>query len=695
VLSFVLAAVVTLVPSSSPPQAGCEAHVVSGGVERVAPCGAEIEGAVEPAVGWVETPSSITPFRVPVSGRGTIGVGTMVPAGLVTFPRDRSLAAGERIRLISLLPPREGNLVRALFHRDVTSALDEPRMPAGPAVALLLDARGRALTASAVFPVRPGMATEVWPARGATTLVAWLARSRHIEREDEDPVALTASGRTPNAFVNASDAVFALWSDVPAGEARIAVESDRVRLAADSVSVARASLTMLEEPLVPLPALTIALAPWPSEETQAPAMTLDVLEAAGHKVVRTVDGKAGQTLTIDRLPAAPLRIRLRIGDFVLFRSVDLTSGADARVDIPLEPLTLSGTVYFGDEAARAIVRIEQRDHPPLTSTTDERGAYALTLWQPQRYVVETVLDDRPEMPPFSQLIRITASTTLDIRVPANALRVRVYDAVTKKPVQGAQVVVHNRWKDESGMDAAGVGSLIVSAELTLLPPQRPGTSEIRVQAAGYRDADPIIVTVDAQTRERVIDVALTASANANELTIRLPDSSPAAGAEVASWSGERMGWRGTADAAGRLPIPSDVAQSRLVIRHPSAASDVVLLGTMATAEALSLPSAAPPLMVKVVRRDGSPPGPSPAKLSLWLAGGVRLSGAEAGFATWSFGATSPDGTTTLRGLRPQPLRLFATRNASAAQVASGTFDGLAVTIPHPWPAMATVPLVDE
>lgn len=647
VIPFLLASLVTLLPNAAPPP-NCEAQVV--------------RDVVVPAT---------------------------VPAGTVKFPHDRQLAACERIRLVSLLQPREGNAVRALFTRDVVSLPAEPRMPAGPAIALLLDAKERAIGASPVFNVRAGATIEVWPTAGAETFIAWLKRPRVIEREDDDRVALKAFDVAPNIFVNAADSVFAVWSGVSAREARVVVDSNTLRLANDTVSVARTSLTMFEEPLQLLPVLTVALSTLPEGTTSMP-MSLAIAETAqSRKILRTLETHAGETLTIAALPAAPLTLQLRIGEFMLRRSADLTSGADARVDIALEPLTLSGTVFLGDEPARAIVRIQQGEKP-LATTTDERGAYSFTLWQSGRYVIDAVLAAQPDMPAFSQFTRISGATTLDIHIPANSLCARVYDAVTKKPIEGAQVIVHNRWTG-----GAVVGSVATSAnELTLLPPQRPGTSEIHVRAAGYREPAGITITVDEATRERMIDIPLTPGTDGKALSIRLPNGTAAVDAEVASWVGDQLAWHGVADAAGRVTIPENVLQSRLVVRHPSAASELLLPGAVAAMEVLTLAPSAPPLVVKAVRKNGTNAGPQPARLALWLAG-VRLTGLEAGYATWTSALTSIDGTMMLRGLAARPLRLFASRNASAEQIATGTFDGLAMTVPYPWPATATLTLVDE
>jgi hypothetical protein len=255
-------------------------------------------------------------------------------------------------------------------------------------------------------------------------------------------------------------------------------------------------------------------------------------------------------------------------------------------------------------------------------------------------------------------------------------------------------MIHNRWSDQSGSPSA-VTTVAISGPITDLPPQRIGTTEIRVRAAGYGDAGPILVQVDQSLRDRIIEVPMTRSTETADMVILIDGVSPAAGAEIAAFSNDQMMWHGSADGEGHIAIPESVTRARVVVRHPSAASDVVLFGKLSGPQRLSLARAAPPLVVKVVRSDGTRMGPAAAKLSIWLTGGVRLTGAEAAFATWSLAATSPDGTFIARGLHPKSLRLLATRQASFAQIQTGTFDGLASTIPYPWPTTYTIQVIDE
>jgi len=219
--------------------------------------------------------------------------------------------------------------------------------------------------------------------------------------------------------------------------------------------------------------------------------------------------------------------------------------------------------------------------------------------------------------------------------------------------------------------------------------------EIRVRAAGYSDAGPVQVLIDQSLRDRLIEIPITRNTATASMVILLDGVYPAAGAEIAAFSNGQMTWHGTADGEGRITIPDGATKTRVVVRHPSSASEVVIFGTLSGTERFSLERAAPPLAIKIVRRDGTRIGPAAAQVSLWLARGVRLTGAEAAFATWSIAATAPDGTFIARGLHPRPFRLFVTRRASFAQIESGAFDTLATTIPYPWPADATVQILDE
>jgi hypothetical protein len=412
------------------------AHVVDArATEIIAPCGQSIRTSTDATVGWIETADRIAPFLTDVSRGGERSIDRFVPSGTVAFPRDRQLGANERIRLISLVPPRDASSLRSLFVRDITSLDAKPKMPEGKVIAMLLDGQGRAIAVSRPIAIRAGEETVAWPdADGGTSLVARLSWPRTTQQDDHVAIRATTGDdtRPPSERVDSADALFAVWYGLPAGDVRLLIDSAKVRLGQNSLTLARGSVTLFEESLRDLPELTISIGASPDEPTGP--LTLTISEAIDeNKTIRSLQVEPGTRYTIEFLPAALLNLNLQIGEFLLAKRVDLTSGADSDLTIPLEPLRISGTVFHGATPARATLRFVQKGKP-FTVETDDRGAYIATLWQPQRYVIETILADHPDLPPFSEMVSISTSRTLDFNIPANALRARVFDAADGKPL---------------------------------------------------------------------------------------------------------------------------------------------------------------------------------------------------------------------------------------------------------------------
>jgi len=695
--SHASATTVILRQAGSGATADCRAHVtVEGGAELVRACGTPVLVTGSGAVGWVETDTTITPFVTDVSNGGEVRIAAAVPAGTVAFP-GVMLGPGERIRLVSLSPLSKDNASGWLFVRDVTSTEAAPRMPVGLAVALLLDREDRVVGASRPIAVRAGATTDaavVTHPEGAV-LAAWLDRPPGTSANSRTSVAVAGEprDRAPDAEVTAGNAIFAVWYGLEGSSARIAVDSDEVRLADDTVAIARGNVVLFRRQLRLLPALTVTIGAPPEDAVLPRTLTLSVARAVDEgKVLESRAVEAGHTYELGRLPAMPLVLDLRIGEFVLQKRANLSSGDDLTLSIPLSPVVVSGTVYAGGQPAQASVRFVQKGEP-VVAETDDRGAYSVTLWEPRRYIVETVLADKPASPPFAQEVRIPSSGTLDIRIPANHLRVRVYDAADRHSVSGAQVMILNRWTGDSGSQSS-VSSVTVNGASAELPPQHPGTVEITVRAAGYAPAEPLRLNVDDSTRDRTLDVPLTKSSRRAGRRIFL-NGLPAAGAELATFADDRMVWHDTVDADGYVELPPSTAFMRIVARHPSAATLVFFTGPISDVDTLSLTPAAPPLLIRGVDRQGHPIGPAAAQVSIWLTGSVRLTGAEAAFATWSLAATAPDGTFLARGLGANPVRILVTRHATLPKIESGAFDALSKWIAYPWAAMADVTVAGD
>jgi hypothetical protein len=651
----------------------CEVHVAGG---PVVPCGSAVDANAR-----VHLTGSgvITPYLAAASARA---FGNFVPASTVAFPAGKQLREKERIRLVSLHAPRDGETLHATFVVDATALDQRVTMPAGRAIALLLDEKERVLAVSRPVVLRAGEQSNVWPdTPDAAALVA------RITRPNRDAATLTAKDlhgtHPPDVVVDSAESVLAVWYALEGTTARLAAESKTLHISESTADLRRGTVTTLDAELRVLPSLAITIGALPDTAPAASMQLTIARRSEAETPLQTLAVEPGRTFTLDFVPAAPLAVRLQIGDADVYRSVDLSSGNDATLHIELTPIVVSGVVFRGDTPSAATLRFGRK----LQVETDAEGRYSVVMWQAQRQLVEATL---PGLQPYTEMVQITSSMTLDLHVPANTLRVRAYDAADQTPIERGEIVVHNRTAA-----GASVNAVAITSAVQQIPPQRVGTTELRVRVPGYADAGPITIAIDASLGEKTIDVPMTRGGTTRALTILVDGITPAAGAEVAAWEGDRALWLGKADDEGRIDIPDAIAQRRVIVRHPSAASDVVVLGHMEREERLSLRPLAPPLLVRVVRRNGDAIGPAAAMLSISLRGSVRLTGAEAAFATWSFGGTSPDGTILLRGLPRNAIRLFATRKATRAQIETGTFDSLATVIDHPWPATAQVTLVDD
>jgi hypothetical protein len=555
-------------------------------------------------------------------------------------------------------------------------------------VAILIDEKGRALGVSPRMSVMPGATSTLWPERpkrGDTMVAMFLSRSSTSPQTALDvAIADSAGTQRPSELIDGSDSLFAIWYALTGPSARIVLESHDYYIPQEQVDAQAGSVTLIVQSLRPLPTLRVAIGALPQRKLRdKPVMSLEISAPDSESSLKSVSAEPGTVYTFEKMPVALLMLDLHIGEFVLQTQVDLTKGDDTTINIPLEPLIVSGTVYRGETPVKARISFMQKG-APLIAETDDVGAFEVTLWQPRHYIVETLPADRPSSPPFSQDVAITASTKFDIHVPAGTIVARVFDVADGKQVEQAQIIVRNKWSDEKG-SSSNVRSIAATGELTELPPQRPGTSEIQAFAPGYENATPVIVNIDETTGRIVVPLPLKRGENPRSLRIML-GTRPAAGAEIATFSGERMVWHAVADETGQISMPEQYRGVRLIIRHRDAATDV----TLAPGDIITLKQPAPPLVIRVVHRDETPVGPAPATLTVR----GHLTIAEGAFATWSLGATGPDGIVTLRGLLPEPLRIMATQKTSA-QVRKDDYYRMSTIIPFPWPAVVTLKLADE
>src|ERR1051325_286927 len=661
----------------------CTAHVEAPRAVSM-PCGEPLT-VTAPSVAWAETPDRITPFVADVSAGGTFRFTTFVPKGTVVVHDGSSPSRAARV--LSLQPPRDEKHWRSPF--QINAPVNTPiGVPRGRAVAMVLDEKERVIGVS--DPLIVETAPVAWEHRYdrlRTVLIATIERGGAA-----GDVALfandTVARRPPDVSVSDAASMTAIWYQLHDGPVRIAAESPVAYLPDAEAEVRGGSVAVIHGRLHKRPSLNVSITSADnSKVSRLSHLLLELVRVDERSVAPAIAVRVGRSYAFSNLPPEMLAARVHGDGVELEQNVDLSAGNDVEIAIRLQPIIVTGTLYRGDRPSKGEVRFEQRE--PVVALADDFGRYEATLWQARRYIVKAVIDHDSEQPAFAEDHAITESTELDIHVPANTLRVRVTDQ-DSRPVERGSIIVHDRW---TGGGAAAV--VPIQGESTPLPPQHPGAAEVRVRAPGYAESAPITIQIDDRLRDHVIDVKLDRDKTSVLVTIRPSDGAGAQGAEVSAFTAGRMTWHAVADDSGVVAVPAIVARGRVVVRHPAGASKVVILGDDQRENAVTLEAPAPPLVAKVVHRDGRPVGPASARISIWLVGGQRLSGDEAGFATWSFGGTTPDGTFVAKGLEQCSIRLLATTKASRAQTETGMFDPAAKTIPYPWPPVATIIPADE
>lgn len=683
-------------------QLPCEVHVGSRHLpsEIVGACGKPLAVNIGgDAVAWLERPGSISPFLTDVSRPGEYVIGPFVPAGSVEFSSDHNLREGEYLSLISF-PGRSGGEPRALFQRPVSaSSIRQPvQMPAGTAIAVLYDRNSNAVSLSKPFLVRADKPAIVWPdlpAAGKSNLFAYLQRPRLATLGAPDQVRIRLSAaeaqREPDVFLDAADTVVAVWYQTEPGTAQLVAESEVLRLPENDLVLARRDVTTFRAHLALLPTLTISIGS--VEQSGAKindALSLAVLRSADDFVLRRMTVETGKTYEFHYMPASPLLVVLNIGFWKIGRRTDLTAGNNQLVDLALEPIVVSGRVYFGHEPARAEIQVLQKGGPVIVAT-DEDGFYSVTLWEPRLYFIDTFVEGK-STPPFRTVQRITADQTLDIRVPRLRLAARVFDPETGKPVKQHTLIVRSSYNDGGGPQSDVVTVKATNQALTELPPVRPGTVEILAQAEGYVDAELVRLSITESLTEQIVEVPMKRVVEGRRIRVQLSNGQAATGTELAAWrGGNELLWRGVTADDGTAEIPESLDGSLILVRQQNAGSSIFRFAAAKDSAVWQLPPAAPPLVLGVVGSDGGPIGPSAALITAWI-GPYRVRGTPLAFLTWSSALTSSEGIWIARNLPASPLRVLVTRRSTLDLLDSGAFDALATTIKFPWPERTAIPI---
>ena len=232
-----------------------------------------------------------------------------------------------------------------------------------------------------------------------------------------------------------------------------------------------------------------------------------------------------------------------------------------------------------------------------------------------------------------------------------------------------------------------------------LAPPRPGRLEIFPSAPGYRDSRDAaqVLEIEDPPRDREVEVLLHPIGETVELTLALPDGSPASGAEVmlvdSLWRGKML-FHGRADDAGVVEIPSEHSQGALLSKHPATASAVIDWREWATRDEASwqlAPAAEIPLALEVTDPSGEDPVRG-ARVALLL-DGRRISGMP---LRWLFEgpvATGPNGHWTASRLPRSGVRVLAWESSVDEEATAGALDNFALNVEYPWPSTVEVRVV--
>ena len=337
-----------------------------------------------------------------------------------------------------------------------------------------------------------------------------------------------------------------------------------------------------------------------------------------------------------------------------------------------------------------------------------------SLWSLRGLSVE--LTDSPHVPWVDVFMPpIRRSQELDVDIADAEIVVRVLDAATRRPIPDARVAVKNEYFDseDDGQDDPEWGDRSTERGRRMLArtyradeegrarlaPPRPGRLEIFPSAAGShesRDAAQVL-EIEDPPQDREVEVLLHPIGETMELTLALPDGSPASGAEVmlvdSLWRGTVL-FHGQVDDAGAVEIPSEHSHGALLLKHPAAASAVIDWREWAAKDEARWQLAAAAeiaLTLEVTDPTGEEPARG-ARVAL-LVDGRRISGMP---LRWLFEGpvgTDSNGHWTASRLPRSGVRLLAWESSVDEEATAGALDNFARNVEYPWPSTVEVRVV--
>jgi len=692
-------------PRLLPPQ-GCRVHLVpqdDPSIEHRYACGTWFQPPTGSYNAWLETTDRIsTPWIVRYGGAPSqAGLAALVPvhpAGRVAIADGRSLAAGEELRILSLDSHRTTNS-GSIFERRVrredagTSVL----MPAGRIVVGRFDKKsGDAVALSRPTPLDTGRTVRVWPeppADGADLLVVL----RKPSRTGPAPATVLSiddgERRRPADVCLDVNRIIGIWYGIDARSVTVSLRADKVMWPQHQIRLIHGRVSTIRDRAERLPKLGVSVTT-PDGTVLQDALAVTVERVADGRRLATASVTAGTPHQFDDLPADLHRVTLAVEKWRFFREVDLSAG-DGNVVFDLEPITITGKVFLGDDPVAAELRFH--NHGEWVSvSTDDVGSYRATLWSPAYYTVRIAIDGSGRAPFTQHFTAIHESGTRDFHVPLTNYTLHVRNEETGAPIVGAKVNVGNVWRDDADVEQSLLDSAITDETGSMsLPPLRAGRLLLTVTAKGYSEGRLEETVLQGDSGRHQLTISLRDLGPSRRLRLLSASGEPLAGAEIWAFADDGFStpiWQATTGGDGLVDVTDHVQNAILLIRHSRTASIARqwVAGTDDPVE-WRLESPAPPLRASITRPGGD--HARSARIAIWL-DGVRLSGAPLAFSTWSSPAADMQGQWLARNLPRKSTRVLAIPLSSSFGIETHALDSMATTIPFPWTVPSRVTTVE-
>ncbi len=586
-------------PKNAPPAFRCKAGVrtvVPNGTFRLDVKSDDVVSSSRPVVTSDGKPSAvIQELRIQV-----------VRAGLLHIPSG-SYPAGSRIDVLST---KTGMLYQRRMGREASIV----SVPAEPSVAGVLDPARRLIGFMKIDPAASELVELPALPRLRRDFGQLHVGFRYPEDFEEkgrtlSPILITDRGRFPaDTVVERGASLEAFWFDTPATEGLVYLES-LAWTTADVVKVRvpdRAALGLASMPLARRPPLTVTFDA--AERFAGQAVSLDLLDCREVEdstgspdlsrctPVSTRRGLASDSFRFERLALTTYALKWRCAGLSDVLRVDIRKAAPLNRTIRIKPVEVRGKVWRGADPvggvrlsfASATVGSE------TTAETDEDGAFEVELPRPGQYEVRI---ETPKGRVLETVASVKMGTDLEFLIPQNDLRARVVELTGGSPVPGARV---------TGTMLVGDGNstwiAVASADgEAALPPLPNGVLRLEATAEGYEPSDPVVITVDSETREQLAEIRMT-RADGRRLSLFELSGAPAAGATVSipGFRDARAGEDGVAVLPNRVPDGAGLfawdRSGRLVFFRLVEARD----------QTVRFPPAGPPVRLRAVRPDGRP-----------------------------------------------------------------------------------------